>query len=196
LRLSQWVNDENGKILAMKHENQSVKNWEKLLSPELVRANLLVASLYLSAFEILKSSIVERIENFFTNYVNGQRQRDARYQDVKQLDKSELKASCLWLEQMGAITSSDTVMVDVIRQHRNKIAHELPEFLSNDSCNIDLEAFKDMLHLLRKIETWWIKEFELSINPDFDGVEVADEDIQPGSVLVLEHIIKLALDQA
>ncbi len=180
----------------MKHENQSVKNWEKLLSPELVRANLLVASLYLSAFEILKSSIVERIENFFTNYVNGQRQRDARYQDVKQLDKSELKASCLWLEQMGAITSSDTVMVDVIRQHRNKIAHELPEFLSNDSCNIDLEAFKDMLHLLRKIETWWIKEFELSINPDFDGVEVADEDIQPGSVLVLEHIIKLALDQA
>ena len=47
-----------------------------------------------------------------------------------------------------------------------------------------------------KIETWWIRNVDMIINEDFDGVEVADEDIHPGRVVMLNEIIRIALDDA
>jgi hypothetical protein len=172
------------------------KSWEKLLTPETLRGNLLRASLFISAFELLKTAIIERIQSFFTfDYIDGQPQLDARYQEVTQLHSRLLQASCLWLAQNGAITADDMEMLNAIRTHRNELAHELPHFLSDANRNIDMRRFENIRYLLRKIETWWIKEIEIPTNPDFDGVEVPEEDIQPGSVIMLDFIIKIALEQ-
>ena len=158
-----------------------------------MRTNLLMASLYLAAFEILKSTVVDRIKGFFTfDYANGQPQLDSRYQEVASLNKNPLQASLLWLQENNAITPDDVLMFDAIRQHRNELAHQLPHFLIDAERNINFQNFENVRYLLRKIETWWIQQVDIPTNPDYDGVEVKDEDIQPGSVIVLDAIIGMA----
>ena len=39
---------------------------EDFLNPEILRPKLIVASIYITAFELLKSTIVERIRSFYT----------------------------------------------------------------------------------------------------------------------------------
>lgn len=167
--------------------------WTKFLSPETMRTNLLMVSLYLAAFEILKSTVTDRTENFFTfDDVNGQPQLHPKYQEVASLNKNPLQASLLWLKQNDAITSDDILMFDIIRQHRNELAHQLPHFLIDTSRNIDTQNFENIRYLLRKIETWWIQQVDIPSNSDYDGIEIRDEDIQPGSVTVLDAIIEMA----
>lgn len=40
------------------------ENWERFLNPEYLRGNLILVSLYIAAFEILKKSIIVRIKDF------------------------------------------------------------------------------------------------------------------------------------
>jgi hypothetical protein len=49
-----------------------------------------------------------------------------------------------------------------------------------------------MRQLLEKVEIWWIKEFEIPTNPDYDNVEIRDEDIKSGTVLGLDYVISVA----
>lgn len=119
---------------------------------------------------------------------------DERYNEVKQLHRDILRASCLWLQQNGALSAEDVAEIDVIRQHRNQIAHELPELLSDVDRDINLDFLQSIQRLLRKTEIWWIRDVGMTINEDFDGVEVADEDINPGPVIMLNEIIRIALD--
>jgi hypothetical protein len=46
--------------------------------------------------------------------------------------------------------------------------------------------------LLRKIEVWWVVNFEIAINPDFDDQEIDQKDIMPGAVLSLQMLIQVA----
>lgn len=158
-----------------------------------MRTNLLMVSLYLAAFEILKSTVTDRTENFFTfDYVNGQPRLHPKYQEVTSLNKNPLRASLMWLKQNDAITSNDVLMFDAIRQHRNELAHQLPHFLIDTSRNVNIQNFENIRYLLRKIETWWIQQVDIPANSDYDGVEINAEDIQPGSVIVLDAIIVMA----
>jgi hypothetical protein len=47
--------------------------------------------------------------------------------------------------------------------------------------------------LLRKIETWWIVNFETPINPDLEEAEIAEAGIVPGPSLVLQLMTEIAL---
>lgn len=39
--------------------------WERYLNPEILRTNLIVASLFITAFEMLKDSIIGQVKYFF-----------------------------------------------------------------------------------------------------------------------------------
>lgn len=48
------------------------RSWEKLLNQQTLRTNLLLASLYLTAYELLKGTVVERIRSFLLpNFIDG-----------------------------------------------------------------------------------------------------------------------------
>jgi len=40
-------------------------SWERVLHPETLKQNIITASIFSMAFEMLKSSIIEKIEGFF-----------------------------------------------------------------------------------------------------------------------------------
>jgi hypothetical protein len=152
--------------------------------------------LYLTAYELLRGTVIDRIQSFFTHGFADEDSEaiiDEQYKEIERLHNSVFLASCLWLQQNSVISSEDAADIVNIRRHRNQIAHELPEFLGDADREINLEYLQNIRRLLRKIETWWIRNVDLHINSDFDDIEVTDEDIHPGSVLVLNEIIRIAL---
>ncbi|GAI34251.1 unnamed protein product, partial [marine sediment metagenome] len=74
-------------------------SWERFLNPEILRTNLIVASLFITAFEMLKDSIIGHIRDFFTNGFdeNGWIIDDKYKTEVLSKNKSPLYASLAWL---------------------------------------------------------------------------------------------------
>lgn len=117
-----------------------------------------------------------------------------QYKDeVTKVHKDLLFASCLWLRRNNVITESEVKEIENIRRHRNQVVHELPRLLSDTDLNLNTGYFLRIRELLKKIEVWWAKNVVIPANEDFDGVEVNEEDIQPGGVIVLDYIISAAI---
>ena len=184
------------KNLLTEKRNKALESWEKLTTPEILKRNLILTSLYLSAFEILMNSIVDQLRDFYTSDLkNGKLVPNERYKtEVKNLHKKILHASCLWLQNNGVITKEDIKEIDKIREHRNEIAHELPNFLVDVDWNVNLRYLESIRQLVQKIDIWWMKEFIIPVNPDFDGVKVKDNEMQSGKMLLLDIILGIALD--
>lgn len=53
--------------------DENLNQWERILTPQILRANLAVASLYIVAFESLKACIVDRIRDFFLTGWDGEK---------------------------------------------------------------------------------------------------------------------------
>jgi hypothetical protein len=93
---------------------------------------------------------------------------------------------------MSALSDSDIALVDKIREHRNELAHELPKFLGTADAEINVQLLSEIYDLVAKIDRWWIREVEMTINPDFDGREVADEDIISGNMMAIHLMVRVA----
>jgi hypothetical protein len=50
-----------------------------------------------------------------------------------------------------------------------------------------------MFDFLDKVETWWIINFEVPINSDYDGIEVKEGDVFSMQVLLLQMMLEVAL---
>lgn len=171
---------------------------EKFLDPQAIRGNLVLSSLYLAAYELLKSAIIDNIRDFFTTgYTeDGSPIVESQYRDeVTKRHGDKLRASCLWLEKAGVISDSEVEEIGSIRKHRNEVAHELPRLLSQRDLNLNLDYFLRIRELLEQIEVWWIRNVEIPIDPMFDSIEVDDIEIRPGRVIALDHVISVALSE-
>ena len=173
-----------------------------------IRPFLITASLYITAFELLKDSIAKRIENFFlvgTKCRNHNKQKEYDEEMLpyreKYKDKKDKKtyASLDWLVDVGAISEVDIEKYDEVRNFRNEIAHEMLNLMSVKTVeNLEKmnQHFITMLELLRKIETFWILNVEIPCNPDFDGKNISAKDVVPGPIMAMEMLMNEALVQS
>lgn len=174
--------------------NETSKKWEAFLDPASLQDKLVSASLYVMAFEILKESICGRIRTF---YLEGFGDADpasaVKYKsEVLSRNKSTLYASLEWLVERDAIDQSDLSSFEDVKTVRNELAHELQSYvLGGESLDIAAQ-FQTLAMLLRKIEIWWVMNVEIPTNPDFDGVDVAVDEVIPGPVLMLQLILDVA----
>ena len=147
---------------------------DEFLNPDAIKSNLVLSALYLVAYELLKDAIIDNIRAFFSfEYRDGKAIPDKQYKDeVTRVHKDTLYASCLWLQRNGAITENEVEEIQNIRKHRNQVAHELARLLFDANLNLNVGYFLRIRELLGKIEVWWVKNVEIPVNPDFDGVEV------------------------
>jgi hypothetical protein len=176
------------------NENVKIK-WERFLNPEILRTNLIVASLFITAFDMLKDSVIERAKEFFIHGFNkdGWIISDRYKTEVLALNKSPLYASLEWLKNFEAIDDSDIEKFDEIKSCRNELAHEIANFISKGVKNDPLPLFSQLTDLLYKIEKWWIVNVEIPTNPDFDGKEIDEEGIVPGKIMTLRLLADIAL---
>jgi hypothetical protein len=72
-------------------------SYNKLLSFEFTKTNLMVAAMYLTGYELVKYSIIEQIKNFYLGAeATGENEMLRQYKkEVLALDKSIFIASCL-----------------------------------------------------------------------------------------------------
>ena len=169
--------------------------WEKFLNPEILRTNLIVASLFITAFEMLKDSIIGRSRDFFTDGFdgNGWIINDNYKTKVLSLNKSFLYASLEWLKNMNVIHDSDVEEFNKIKNCRNDIVHEIAQYISKRPKIDPLPLFSTMMDLLHKIEKWFIFNIEIPTNPDFDGQEIDEGSILPGKIMILRLLTEIAL---
>lgn len=157
---------------------------ESFLNPSILRANLIVVSLYIAAFELLHDSIVERLKKFYANT----RVPGADYEsEVLQGRKKVLPASLAWLTKLDVIDDTDIGNFEKAGERRNKLIHEMGQVLW-DGVPSDLPArFLDMVSLLDKIELWW------TVNVDVMKPEEIDvATIVPGKSAGLRLLMQVA----
>lgn len=167
---------------------------ERSLDPDVVRPSLFMATMFITAFEILKDSIVGRIRNYYS--IGLSKDGDAVGPDyvneVLSRNKSSVYASLDWLIEHHAIDDSDLVAFDRLKTTRNLLAHQLFDVVTGQVESSHQEQFGDLVELLRKIEVWWVVNVEIATNPDYDGQEIDEAGIVPGAILSLQMLLQVA----
>ena len=156
---------------------------------------MIMASVYIAAFEVLKISIIDRIKNFYTFGFdeNGEIVEPDYQSKVLVKDKSVLYTSLKWLKESEAISDDDIDKFNQAKEYRNLIAHEIAR-LFMDGLPSDLpERFNDMVLLLDKIERWWIVNYEIPLNPELTDKDIIEDEIIPGPIASLQMMVKVAL---
>jgi len=171
------------------------EEWERFLTPSILRSNMIIASVYIAAFEILRNSIIERIREFFSmRWKEDQNIINPKYEsDVLSRNRSTVFASLQWLKYMEAINEMDIVTFSKAKDVRNKLAHEIPKLLSEGLPPELPGCLYDIKCLLDKIEKWWIVNVDIPTNPDFDGMYIDENEIIPGPVANLKMMMDIAL---
>lgn len=170
-------------------------SWENFLNPDVLRPNLIVASIYIAAFELLKNAIVDRLRFFYTfGFDQNSTPTGRKYpSEVLARNRSPVYASLDWLKKSQAIDSNDLAVFEKVKQLRNDLAHELTQMLRTGLPAALPERFGEMVSLLDKIERWWLVNVEIPTNPDFDGKEVDAQDVIPGPLMGLRLLVDVAL---
>ena len=168
--------------------------WERSLDPDLVRPSLFLATMFITTFEILKNSIVDRIRDFYSvGWSESGATVNPEYQcEVASRKKSILYASLEWLIEHEAIDAKDLEIFEKLKGIRNQLAHQLFEVVTGQIESEHEAQFSVLVELLRKIEVWWVVNVEIPINPDFDGQDINEQGIVPGAVLSLQMLIEVA----
>jgi hypothetical protein len=170
------------------------ERWERFLDPDVVKPSLFLATMFITAFEILKNSVIYRLRDFYAEGFdeNGAVISPEYKNRVLSRNKSVLYASFDWLQESGAIDSEDLERYEKLKRTRNLLAHQLFEVVTGQVESKHEDHFEELLELLRKIEVWWVVNLEIATNPDFDGQEVDEVSIVPGSILSLQMLINVA----
>lgn len=171
-----------------------LKSLQKLTDQRMLQTNLVNASLYLTAFEVLKSTIVDQIRDFYSREIgaNDKSVESPEYiAEMRGLHKNRFIASCLWLQQNDVISEVDMEEILLIRDHRNHIAHELVKFLVDVSYEIDKNKLEIIRKLLAKIDRWWVMEVHIPVNADFDNEEIDETQVNSGRMIIIDAIFNI-----
>lgn len=146
--------------------------WNKFLNPEVLKQNLLQGGLFLSAFEMLKDSLIGKPRDFycFPGIVIKEDAPDlglVKYRnEVLSLHKHSFTAHALWWHNRDALSNEDLEILTQIRVHRDQIAHNMPKMIMTADHNVDLELLSEINRILAKVDNWWLQNFEAAIDPE------------------------------
>lgn len=180
------------------------------MNPALLKRNMLIASLFVTSFEMLKSTIQEKIKGFlcpnsilnpqgeFEYEISNEYRSEILDKVIPNINRRRAPdyhlfySSCLWLMDNGVITKKDIRSLEKIRKHRNLIAHRPVLLLIDENVDVNMELLQKAQELLNKIEKWWVINFEIQVNADFDGKDIDEKDVKTGSTIFLDYLMHVA----
>lgn len=169
-------------------------NWERFLDPDVLRPSLFAATIFITTFEILKSTIVDRVRGFYlTEWSNDKEIASLDYESqVLNRSKSPVYASLNWLLQQQAIDEQDLATFEQLKSTRNVVAHRLFDVVTGQVASDHEAQLASLIELLRKIEVWWVVNVELPINRDYSDKALDEASIVPGAILSLQMLLEVA----
>lgn len=168
---------------------------------------MLVASLFLSAHEIILEVVISRIKAFLcfeAEIKDGKLHFKHSEEYVSSILKRELPAhvkgpkkykiwyaSILWLLENDVIDEDELIELERIRLQRNNIAHDLMSILIDDSVGINTKLLVEAKRLIHKIELWWLLNVEIPSNPDYDNREINVNDVESGNMILINYLVEI-----
>ncbi len=171
------------------------KEFPEQLKPTTIKNNVIRASLFLTAYQILKSEIVDQVKDFYLTGFNekGMTYSEEYKTEVLSLHKSEFAASCIWLVAHEALTPQDVVEIHKIREMRDKIAHTLSNMLLCKQFEIDTQLLENARKYVAKLGNYWgsieaANDITLSEKDiDYDGINAV-------SSIILDYVIQVSTE--
>lgn len=177
---------------------QEVKEKLKsVLNPDILKPSLIIYSIFITVFEILKQQVVERIKYFYVDgFVEDKLIINKKYKtEVLTRHKSALYASLDWHLEKGIISKEDIELFHDLRKQRNKLAHEMATVIFEGNNDLIIKNLEKMIKLLKKIELWWIVNVEIPTDPDINIDKVDMDHIIPGYIMLIELLLEIALNE-
>lgn len=157
-------------------------NKENDFNPKMIKKKLIEASLYLSYYELLKNTIIDKISEFFNDEIKkGILKNSKSYKEqvlFREINGKQniFLSSIEWLVENHVISIIDKEIIEKLTKVRDDIAHRLLNYLFDDNLTIEEIWFEQIKEINIKIERWWIVEFELAFITD-PNIIIEDEDI-------------------
>ena len=178
----------------MKMSNE-YDNLKAKLSPQAVRLTLIRAGCFLTAYELIKSNVLDQVRGFFCIGIqDGEFLYDEdsyRRSVLSQSENGKYDASCSWLVEMEAITEDQAGLLREIHIHRKEIAHELPRLLVDPNFFVKTDLLVKAIECLRSLGIFW-GSIAVQTDPVWDGQEVDYAQIKSGSFLLMEYVASMA----
>lgn len=153
------------------------------------------AGCFLSAYELIKSEVVDKVHDFFwCGFQDGKHLYDeVKYQQsvLSRNPRSRYRASCAWLVEMKALTAEQVATLEQIHAHRQEIAHELPKLLVDPDFEVKADLLLAAVEVVRCLGVFW-GSIEVDTSPDWDGKEVDYDGIKSGSYILMEYLTAIA----
>lgn len=175
--------------------NDDLENLKAKLSPEAVRLTLIRAGCFLTAYELIKSDVLDQVRGSFCNGIEAGEftyDEDSYRRSVLSLNEdSKYDASCSWLVSMEAISHDQAALLREIHIHRKEIAHELPRLLVDPNFFVKTDLLVKAIECLRALGIFW-GSIAVQTDPAWDDAEVDYSQIKSGSFLLMEYLASLA----
>ena len=167
------------------------------LNKDVVKTRLIDASLYLMAFHLLKSSIVDGVRDFFVDgFKDGKETISAEYEvSVLTRSKYRFEASLIFLVENGAIDELEVTEIQGLRDYRNQLAHDVPSSIYKTDELVDIKKIERAGYFLNKIDNFWGK-IEADINPDFAPDDIDYDGIKSVRSMVFDHIAAIVREDS
>jgi hypothetical protein len=160
----------------------------RLTVPEILEANLIRASFFLTAYEFLQFSVVNQLRTSYLDYRLSltPQECESRYQlEVLHLDGHKFGASLKWYEKEGILNAEEVAQAQQFRELRNKVAHCLPQLLTEPEAPIESLDIGLVEVLLAKLNRWFVRNCEIPTIEELDGRNIPDEEIMSGHMAIL-----------
>ena len=146
-----------------------------------LKESLAFVALFVALYENFADLVVDRVECFYSKGFTLQKDGsikavlDEKYNnEVKNRtvddkgNKNVLKATLLWFKDMDAITEADYSLFLEVKEKRNKFVHRLTNVVMEGVEERDVKLFFEFFNLYKKLDRWWINEFEIPIAGEFE----------------------------
>lgn len=135
---------------------------------------LIFASSYITGFEILKSAIVDHLQDYFFDK-----------KDLLEPDKKKFDASCKWYFKKKIITKNELKRLKEIRDYRNKLTHELINIMFLDEEGVNLENLEELNFYIKKITFFWA---------EMEYIDPEKDDFKSGQMLIMNYLIDIVIE--
>jgi hypothetical protein len=171
----------------------------KLTVPEILEANLIRASFFLTAYELFEFSVVDQLQRAYLGYRLSMtpQEREICYQrEVRELDRYAFGASLKWYQKEGILSAQEVTQAQELRELRNKLAHSLPQLLTRPGNTLEFLDVEILEALIYRLDRWFTRTYEIPTIEELEEREVPDEEIMSGNMAVLflmrETLTKIA----
>ncbi|QKZ22872.1 hypothetical protein [Streptomyces chartreusis] len=167
------------------------------LAPESVTTTLIRAGCFLSAYELIKPQVIDRVRDFFLCGIEeGEESYDEVWSEYRQNvvvrnPKNRYLASCDWLVEMKALTAEQVATLGEIQKCRHEVAHELPKLLVDPDFEVRIDLLAAAVEIVRRLGVFW-GSITADTDPQFDGQEIEYDDIKSGPYLLMEYLASIA----